>query len=248
MHVRSTLLPVLVALGVCGLSAWAVRSPLDLQPAAPLVPASDADLAAAVSQIDAAFQERWSAAGLTPASLADDDLVVFRRLSLALHGTIPSLEEIRAFESDLNPQRLERWTATMLADPRFADYFAERLGRSYVGVDEGQFILFRRDRFNEWLSQQLQENQPYDEIVRRMITGTGVWTGEPATNFLTAAYANDQFDRNELAGRTVRAFLGQRIDCAQCHDHPFAHWKQAEFEGLTAHFSELQVSLVGVED
>ena len=136
----------------------------------------------------------------------------------------------------------------MLADQRFADYFAERLGRAYVGVDEGQFILFRRDRFNEWLSQQLRENQPYDEIVRKMITGTGVWTGEPATNFLTAAFANDQFDRNELAGRTVRAFLGQRIDCAQCHDHPFAHWKQSEFEGLTAHYSELQVSLVGVED
>ena len=46
----------------------------------------------------------------------------------------------------------------------------------------------------------------------------------------------------------MRAFLGQRIDCAQCHDHPFAHWKQSEFEGLTAHYSELQVSLVGVED
>lgn len=247
MKLRSALLPVLVAVAVCGLSAYAVRSPVERRPAA-LEIASPDDVAATVAEVDRVLAERWQAAGLAPAPVVDDDLIVLRRLSLALHGTIPSLEEIRAFEADRRPDRLAHWTAAMLEDTRFADYFAERLGRAYVGVDEGQFIVFRRDRFGEWLSQQLRDHVPYDQIVRTMITGQGVWTGEPETNFLTAAYANDQFDRNELAGRTVRAFLGQRIDCAQCHDHPFAHWKQSEFEGLTAHFSELQVSLVGVED
>ena len=51
-------------------------------------------------------------------------------------------------------------------------------------------------------------------------------------------------DRNELAGRTVRAFLGQRIDCAQCHNHPFADWKQAQFQGLAACFGQAQVSTI----
>jgi hypothetical protein len=246
MKLRATLLPVFVGLAICCLSAWAVRSPLEIRPV--VAHTAPADVAPVVRQIDEHFAHRWETEGLTPAPVVNDDLVILRRLSLALHGTIPSLEEIRAFESDRRPDRLSRWTTAMLDDQRFADYVAERLARAFVGVDDGQFILFRRDRFTEWLSQQLRERRPYDQIVTEMITGQGVWTGDPEANFLTAAYANDEFDRNELAGRTVRAFLGQRIDCAQCHDHPFAHWKQSEFEGLTAHFSELQVSLVGVED
>jgi hypothetical protein len=109
-------------------------------------------------------------------------------------------------------------------------------------------ILFRRDRFSDWLRQQLSKNAPYDETVREMISGTGLWTDHPATNFVTAAIANGELDQNKLAGRTVRAFLGQRIDCAQCHDHPFAEWKQAQFQGLASLFGQTKNSIVGIED
>jgi hypothetical protein len=81
-----------------------------------------------------------------------------------------------------------------------------------------------------------------------MISGTGLWTDHPATNYITVAIANGELDENKLAGRTVRAFLGQRIDCAQCHDHPFAEWKQAQFQGLASLFGQAQNSLVGIED
>ena len=182
-----------------------------------------------------------------PATQADD-LTLLRRLSLALHGTIPSLEEIRRFEADARPDRLSIWTNALLDDNRFSDYFAERLARAYVGVEGGQFLVFRRDRFSEWLRQQLRERTPYDQMVRSMLADDGVWTDRPSVNFVTAGFANDKFDANKLAGRTVRAFLGQRIDCAQCHDHPFAHWKQKEFEGLAACFGQLKNSLVGVVD
>ena len=89
----------------------------------------------------------------------------------------------------------------------------------------------------------------YDQIVRRMVSGTGLWTGKPATNFITAAIVDEEIDENKLAARAVRAFLGQRIDCAQCHDHPFVEsWKQAHFEGLAAHFAGAEVTILGVED
>ncbi len=247
MKLRTIVPPVLVVLAVAWVASLAARSPLSDRPAALSRPVAS-DLSTAVEQVDAQLAELWEGDGIEPAAVVEDELVILRRLSLALHGTIPSLEEIRRFEADSRPDRLERWTAAMLEDTRFADYFSQRLSRAYVGVDEGQFVLFRRDRFNEWLSLQLQEHRPYDEIVREMVSGTGVWTGDPEVNFLTGAYANDQFDQDKLTGRVVRAFLGQRIDCAQCHDHPFTHWKQSEFEGLTAHFSELNVSLVGIED
>ena len=200
-----------------------------------------------VQEVNQELERLRSEANLKVARPADD-LTIYRRLSLALHGTIPSLEEIRNFEADKKPNRIERWLDTMLQDARFADYFAERLGRSYVGVETGQFLVFRRDRFLDWLSQELKNNRPYDEIVTDMISGTGVWTGEGEVNFLTSAFANDEFDPDKLTARSVRAFLGQRIDCAQCHDHPFDHWEQGEFEGLAAHFGQVQLSLAGVVD
>ncbi|QDU36997.1 hypothetical protein Mal4_13000 [Maioricimonas rarisocia] len=244
MKLGHILTPLLVVAGIGALSAMAVRDPVTLDAPAGAVSTGLDDV---VSEADAWFDARWSADGIEPAETADD-LTVLRRLSLALHGTIPSLEEIRQFESDDRPDRLEQWTAAMLDDTRFADYFAERLARAFVGVEQGQFVIFRRDRFTNWLSRQLRDDRPYDEIVRDMIGGQGVWTGKGEVNFVTAAFANDEFDPNKLTARTVRSFLGQRIDCAQCHDHPFDDWTQAQFEGLTAHYAPVSLSLVGVED
>jgi len=250
-------LPFVVVLGVCTLVAWAAHSPVDwrqIDAASGARSSSSvarsqppADIADTVGAVDRFFDAGWKDSGHKPAQLADD-LQVLRRLTLSLCGTIPSLEEIRAFESNGSPDRLDHWTSRLLSDSRFADYFAERLARSFVGNEGGQFIVFRRDRFSDWLRQQLTKNTPYDEMAREMISGTGLWTDHPATNYVTAAIANGELDENKLAGRTVRAFLGQRIDCAQCHDHPFAEWKQGQFQGLASLFGQTQNSLVGIED
>lgn len=236
----------LIAMLVVVVVGWAAWSPVGSDAHA-VSPPIASDLPQAVAQLDAHFRSRWQAEGLTPSQRADD-LKILRRASLALHGTLPSLEEIREFGADNAGDRLTRWTSRMLADSRFADYFAERLARSFVGTEQGQFIVFRRDRFVDWLSEQLRGNRPYDEMVRELIGQHGLWTGEPATNFVTAAVVDGDVDENKLAGRSVRAFLGQRIDCAQCHDHPFDDWKQPDFEGLASFFGQTRISLVGVED
>ncbi len=247
MRWKSVLPAILVAIGLAVVTSMAVTSPVqNLNPPNAGGPVS-ADLLPAANKVDQLLVAQLIAAGVEPAGKADD-LTVLRRLSLALLGTIPSLEEIRRFEADTRPDRLTIWTDVILADTRFNDYFAERLARAYVGVEGGQFIIFRRDRFTNWLGEQLRDNVPYDQTVRSMLTDDGIWTDKAAVNFVTAGFANDQFDPNKLAGRTVRAFLGQRIDCAQCHDHPFAHWKQTEFEGLAACFGQLDNTLVGVVD
>lgn len=241
-------LPLVVVLAVATIVAMAARSPLP--PASRLreVGVEIDDLKPAVARLNAEFSARWAGAGIKPAEKADE-LQVLRRLSLALQGTIPSLQEVRQFTDDTRTDRLEHWTRRMLADKRFADYFAERLARGMVGKEGGQFVVFRRDRFVDWLSEQLQKNTPYDELVRKVISETGLWTGNPATNFVTAAVNEGDVDENKLAGKTVRIFMGQRIDCAQCHDHPFEHWKQSEFEGLAAFYGQVRPSgLVGIED
>lgn len=241
------LLPGCVLIGIMALVRYATDQPLmgvATEPSAqPTAGISDS-----IQKVNLFFADRWTSDGLTTAPKADE-LTVLRRITLALMGTVPSLEELRAFESDGGPDRLQRWTSRFLHDRRFANYFAERLARGFVGTDGGQFIVYRRDRFVAWLSECLEANRPFSELVREMISGNGLWTDEPQVNFVMAGYNDGEgFDENKLAGRAVRAFLGQRIDCAQCHDHPFDHWKQHEFSGLAAHFGQIQSTVVGLQE
>jgi hypothetical protein len=227
--------------------------------ASPHEPASD--WAPALDQLNAEFRQHWKKKGLEVAPRADD-LTLARRLSLSLVGTVPSLEEIRALEAIPPDQRLEWWTSHLLEDRRYSDYWAERLARAYAPPGNSPFIVFRRRRFTLWLSEQLHENRPYDEIVRQLISEKGVWTGKPAANFVTAASdpnKDNQPDPILLAGRTARAFLGMRIDCLQCHDDKLGtimvgspnkihSGTQADFHQLAAFFGQTRVQLTGVQE
>ena len=207
-------------------------------------------LRSATDAIDAALRSMWQEAGVEPAPLADD-LTVARRIALALVGTIPSLEEIRWFESLPDGLRLDMWTNRLLDDRRWADYMAERLARVFVGVDPGPFLVYRRRRFVVWLADQLYDGRPYDSIVRDLVESEGLWTDRPATNFLTVTIQpgeNDHPNEAKLAGRVARAFLGMRIDCAECHDHPFDTWTQKDFHALAAFFGQVEQTLTGLRD
>lgn len=180
----------------------------------------DASFREVVERVDQATQDQIDRAALQCAAGADS-LVVCRRLSLALAGSGMSLEEIRAIEQIPEEQRVAWWVEHLLSSQRWADYFSQRLARACVGTHQGPFVLFRRRKFNTWLSEQLAKDTPYDEIVRQMIASEGLWTDTPAVNFVTATMDeqnNGRADPIRLAGRTSRAFLAMRIDCLQCHD------------------------------
>lgn len=238
-----------IAVAFLVLKVVQVAGRIDRLPDAPPAIAPELKLDGSVSKLDEWFRAQWAKEGVSVSGPASD-LGVFRRLSLALFGCLPSLEEIRAFEADLAPDRLDRWVARMLQDPRYGDYFGERLARSLVGTEDGPFIIFRRDRMTAWLSEQLLADTPWSDMTHHLIAAEGLWTDSPATNFITVARIDDEgLDENKLAGRTVRTFLGQRIDCAQCHDHPFdPTWRQKDFEGLAAFFCQANISLGGVMD
>src|SRR5437660_886690 len=108
--------------------------------------AETSDLHAVRERLNAEFSQYWQDQGLTAAPRASD-LTIARRLALALVGTVPSLEEIRALEAVPAEERIAWWTSHLLEDRRFADYWAERLARIYVGNEQGNIILFRRRRF-----------------------------------------------------------------------------------------------------
>jgi hypothetical protein len=220
----------------------------------PAVPGSSSgppppDYQAVVEQVNAAFRRDWAQRHLTPAGRAPD-LAIARRLALALMGTVPSLQEIRQFESRSDEDRLRVYLDSILRDRRHADYFAERLARAYVGTEDGPFLVFRRRRFVAWLSDELMKNRSYDQLVRDLLASQGLWTDRPPTNFLTVTFdpAKKRVDAERLAARVARTFLGVRIDCAQCHNHPFQHWKQDDFHGLAAFFGQVHQGFTGIYD
>jgi len=205
---------------------------------------------AVVRQVNAAFQADWGARGIEPAPKATD-LAIARRLSLALAGTVPSLEEIRQFEAQPPESRLDGWANHLLHDRRHADYFAERLARAYVGTEDGPLIAYRKRRYLAWLAEEFRKNTSYAEIVRQMIATQGLNTDRPAVNFIAATYDDDRKapDPEKLAIRVSRAFLGLRIDCAQCHDHFLEPaWKQTHFQSLAAFFGQTKHTITNIAD
>eukprot|EP01136_Pigoraptor_vietnamica_P041480 Opistho-1_new@14497 len=165
MWVRHLLLPVVALVALAALRASLF--PLDnkaRQIAFDPGTTADDDFQQVVARVDESFRQDWAERGLTPAPQAAD-LAVARRLSLALTGTIPSLEEVRQFEAQPAGPRLAGWAGHLLHDRRFADYFADRLSRAYLGTEEGPLVIYRKRRFLAWLADQLRDNRPYAHVL-----------------------------------------------------------------------------------
>lgn len=214
----------------------------------PLSDDARAGAAALAARLDATLEATWQARRLTPSATVDD-LSFARRLWLDLLGTVPSLEELRAIEAmpvaDVEGGRRRQLIERALRDPRFSATLAEQLTRIVVGPTTKQDdLLYRRRRLVDWLTQQVARRRPWDALVRDLLTAQGLSTDTPAVNFVIS----QDRDPVKLAARSARAFLGVRLDCAQCHDHPFADWRQADFEGLAAFFPRLAKGAPAVRD
>ena len=206
---------------------------------------SDEESAPFVAAVDSHLVSAWEQASFEPAPEVDG-LTLMRRLWLDLLGTTPSLLEIRAFQEVPTGQQQGWLVERVLADERFDSILAERLARIAVGGQDTKMgdLIYRRRRLVSWLTGQVRRNRPWDSLVRELIQSEGLSTDTPAVNFTISQDANPV----KLAARTTRAFLGLRIDCAQCHDHPFARWKQSDFEGLAAYYARVRQNVGGVRE
>jgi len=228
-----------------------LNSALAAKKAAPQIE-NDPEFASVVKRIDMVFENSWQEAQLSPAPSAPI-LTMTRRLSLGLTGTLPSLEEIRQLEKQPPDEAVQWWLAHLFEDRRYSSYVAERLARTYVGTEDGPFLIYRRHRLVDWLGEQLHQNRPYDQLVRSLINSRGIWTTQPEVNFVTVTVDQNQKpqfpDETKLAGRVSRAFLGVRLNCVQCHNDFLNHkWKQEDFHSLAAFFTPADLTLTGVQD
>ncbi|MBN9517473.1 DUF1553 domain-containing protein [bacterium] len=193
--------------------------------------AADARVLAAV--VDRHLAARWAAEKVRPAAPADDAAFT-RRVYLDLIGRVPTAAEVRAVLDDPAADKRDGLVARLLAAPGYARHRATIWRREWVPqADQPGSTL--GEEAETWLVARLRDNAPYDRVVRDLLTAPRARTSpaQPPATFLTA----NEFKPENLAAATTRAFLGINLDCAQCHDHPFARWTRDQFWQTAAFFA-----------
>lgn len=241
-----TIIPIVLAVALLN-ELWSPHTRSDTAPA--ISKQDQESVQGTVSAVDAAFAVDWETRDLKPFGRADT-LTIARRLSLALTGSIPSLQEIRTIEAQPGDEAVSGWMDHLLNDRRTANYLAERLTRVYTGTEVGQLLTYRRARLVDWLSDAFHTNRPYDQIAHDLISAEGIWTTNPAVNFLSVTLQGKRGpDEAKLAARMSRAFLGAQMDCVQCHDGKLgSEWKQEDFHQLAAFFGQSAFNITGLRD
>lgn len=171
---------------------------------------------------------------MTPSDLCDD-ATFMRRVFLDITGTLPSPDQVTEFVDDRTAGKRDQLVDELLQRKEFADLwvmkFAELLQIRSV---QDQFSYKSALQYYDWLRQQLLANVPIDRVVRSLLTGTGSSFQNPSAN-----YYQVQTDTLKLAENTAQVFMGMRIQCAQCHNHPFDRWTMNDYYGFAAFFARV---------
>lgn len=170
--------------------------------------------------------------GIPPSELCDDSTFL-RRASVDIAGHLPSLEEVNAFLSDSASDKREKLVESLLNSPGHADYFANKWAALLRNkrLEKGTPASFA---FHSWLRDGLQGNRPYDQMVRELLAATGEAVKNPPV-----AWFNQVKTPEQQLEDVSQLFLGVRMNCAQCHHHPFERWSQQDYYGLSAFFTQI---------
>ncbi|MFM7977288.1 MAG: DUF1549 domain-containing protein, partial [Pirellula sp.] len=184
--------------------------------------------------IDELTVDKWKKLGLTPTPNCDD-ATFLRRVTLDANGRLPTAKEVREFLADPSPNKRAEWIDRLLDSPEYASYFALRWGSilrnsNLAGADQASYA------FHNWLKDMLARNRRYDELVRGIIAASGEWQDAPAINWYWQS-RDDQL--HQVTADTAQVFLGQRLQCARCHHHPYERWSQDDYYGLAGFFTRL---------
>lgn len=172
-----------------------------------------------------------------PPSGLSSDTEFLRRVTLDLLGVLPTPDEVEAFLADSSKDKRERLVARLLERPEYADFWSLKWADVLAGnrravQAKGAYLLHR------WLHRHLSDNTPFDRVARELLTATGSTFLNAPANY----YRNDRKVRppDDLAQNTAQLFLGVRLSCAKCHNHPFERWTQDDYHGLAAFFARVR--------
>jgi hypothetical protein len=199
---------------------------------------------AAGSQIDAISlakkvdeeTQRLLTAEKMPVSPRSDDAEFLRRVHLDLVGVIPTAEKVKAFLDSTDPGKRAKAIDELLADPRFGKHLAETWA-SLMVQRENNNKKTNTAPLQSWLADHFNKNTPLDKTVFELLTSTG---SEKENGAVAYFVGNPTVDK--ITDNVTRMFLGVQLQCAQCHNHPFTDYKQAEYWGMAAFFTKVKLT------
>jgi hypothetical protein len=223
---------------------------LSLQRAFSLIPggllialSSFASAADPSARIDALLESSWKAHGISAPAPAGDEVLV-RRLYLDLAGRIPTREETLAFLNDKDPGKRNALVDRLLESEAHASHFFHfwaDLLRLNSKANGGQGQMTAKP-YVAHVAKRVRENLPYDELVHELLSAQGKVWENPAIGY----YMRDIGMPLDNLALSSRLFLGTRIECAQCHNHPFDQWTQMDFYHLAAFTYPQETNYTGI--
>ncbi len=229
--------------GLLGLCALLIAQGL----AAAGPPENARDAQALADKIDTHLRAKQEAEKATVAPLADDSEFL-RRTCLDIGGKIPPVSRVRRFLNEQSSDKRKQLVDELLDGPGYVSNMTNLWASLLMPEADTDFQLsFIRPGFQLWLRQQFADNVGYDKMVRALLTAP-LGDNQNFRNIYqsggqaspVAFYMAKESKPENLAASTARLFLGVRLECAQCHNHPFAQWKREQFWGLAAFFAGLQ--------
>jgi hypothetical protein len=185
-------------------------------------------------QIDQAIQARLDAEKVKPSPQADD-AEFLRRLYLDLHGVVPTPDRVTAFLDSRDPAKRARLIDELLASPRYGQHLAD-IWLFYLYPPAG-IGRYSPEALTKWLEDAFNK-KPWNKQVYELLTASGSTAENPAATYLVKG--RELFSPAELTDLASQYFLGVRLNCAQCHNHPFASWKKTDYWGMAAFFSQME--------
>ncbi len=184
--------------------------------------------------IDAAVIAQLRSLNIPMSQICDDPTFV-RRVTLDLAGRLPTLAEAESFAQDVSVTKRERLIDRLLESEDYADHFANKWMLILRNRRESQGQKAGTYAFHRWIRDQIAFNRPFDQFVRDIVSASGSMDVHPPVVWYRQV--PDTFSRLE---DTAQLFLGQRIQCARCHHHPFEKWAQKDYFQMAAFFSQVR--------
>jgi len=169
-----------------------------------------------------------------PASALADDSVFLRRVTLDVAGRLPTAAETSEFLASTATDKRDVVIERLLASPEHADFFAGKWTSLLKNRRDDASDITSNFAFHAWVRDSLLANKPYDQFVREILAATGTVIGNPPVAWYKRVKEPKQQQED-----VAQLFLGVRMQCAQCHHHPFERWSQNDYYGLTAFFSQV---------
>ncbi len=190
-----------------------------------------ADPQVVARKIDGLIEARWKARKASPAPQSADSEFV-RRAYLDLTGRIPDILQARDFLDNPDKDKRAKLLGKLLESERYPIHFSHVWGHLLLPEPENPLVAPYRPGMEAWLRQELKNNTGYDKMVHTTLSGN--FGGSPPS---IAFYQGGNYQPENLAAATSRIFLGVKLECAQCHNHPFAKWTRKQFWEQAAFFA-----------